>query len=66
MTIRERADAYGVIVVGKIARKPDDIWVNEDGEKEYLRLYIDEVGNEFYVQPGLGCVAIVTADGGVC
>ena len=66
MTIREYAKQRGHKVVGKLVRYPEREKLNETDNK-YGRyyFYLDEVGNEYWIDTKDKGVSIVTADGGV-
>lgn len=60
MTIREYAKAVHFEIVGKLTRFPE----GEDyGIDRKQRAYIDEAGNEYYIDKHSAC--IVTIDGRV-
>ena len=59
MTIREYAKAVGFEIVGKLSRFPKGETYGLDNRKQ--RAYIDEAGNEYYIDKGGAC--IVTTDG---
>ena len=67
--IREYAARVQHEVIGKLTRKPEKEWITDwsTGERKYggSKFYIDEGGNEYFVNDKTGGVAIVTADGGV-
>lgn len=67
--IREYAAKVQHDVIGKLTRKPKKEWTTDwsTGERKYSssKFYIDKSGNEYFVNGKTGCVAIVTAGGGV-
>ncbi len=66
MTIRDFAKSVGHKVVGKLKRCPELEQLNEtDNKKRRYRFYMDEGGNEYWVDTKTHSVSIVTADGGV-
>lgn len=58
MTIREYAKKNDHEIVGKLVRRTEF-----ETEQHKCRAYMDDAGNEYYVQKNGIC--IVTADGGV-
>ena len=66
MTIREYAKSVGHKVVGKLTRFPEFEQFNEDDNKDRrYRYYLDEAGNEYWVDTKEHGVANTTVDGGV-
>lgn len=66
MTIREYAKQCGHEVVGKLVRHPELEKLNETDNKDgRYYFYIDEAGNEYWIDTKDKKVCIVTADGGV-
>lgn len=61
MKVREYAKIVGFQIVGKLSRFPQGETYGIDNRKQ--RAYIDEAGNEYYMDKG--CACIVTADGAV-
>lgn len=61
MTIREYAKLRGFAIVGKLTRFPKGETYGADNRKQ--RAYIDEAGNEYYMDKYNCC--IVTVDGAV-
>lgn len=59
MTIREYAKSVGFEIVGRLSRFPKGETYGIDNRKQ--RAYIDEAGNEYYIDKGGAC--IVTTDG---
>jgi hypothetical protein len=66
MTIRQFAKSVGHEVVGKLTRHPELEQLSEDDNKDRrYRFYLDEAGNEYWVDTKNHGVSITTADGGV-
>ena len=66
MIIRKFAKAVGHEVIGKLKRHPEREQLNEkDNKTRRYRFYLDEGGNEYWVDTKTHGVSIVTADGGV-
>ena len=59
MTIREYAKSVGFEIVGRLSRFPKGETYGIDNRKQ--RAYIDEAGNEYYIDKGGAC--IVATDG---
>lgn len=60
MTIREYAKIREFKIIGKLTRRPE--WEGY-GIGRRQRAYVDEAGNEYYIDKGGAC--IVTKDGKV-
>lgn len=66
MTIRQFAKSVGHEVVGKLTRHPElEMFNEEDNKNRRYRCYLDEEGNEYWVDTKKHGVSITTVDGGI-
>lgn len=62
MTIREYAKAHGHEVVGKLTRHAECEWLADgfgNSKHEDFKFYVDEAGNEYYVDKKGICIITV-------